>query len=309
MSSITLNPSEPSSFKCFVRMSTTKNAPTTVTSPPPSFARKTVLITGASSGIGLSFARLLATLQVSHLILAVRSMQRGSEVAAELKKTFHNTKVDVYPLDMSSYDSVQDLVRRCDRLPQLDIVILNAGLANIDYKTSPSTGHEEVFQVNYLSTALLSILLLPVLRRKCKDNRNSPGRLTIVGSALGLDAKFPNRNAVPLLPSFSKPSTWTGLSSSSEQYGVTKLLLFVLVLRLAEMVRPEEVIVNLVEPGFTGSTGLGRGASGVLKSVVAIVHKLVARSPEQAAWTYVDAIAMRGAETHGSFVCNWEIYP
>lgn len=290
-------------------MNTTKNPPASLTTPSPSFAGKTVLITGGSSGIGLACAQLLASLHVSHLILAVRSVPRGNDIAAELRTAHANVKVDVYQLDMLSYDSVQGLVGKCEQLPQLDVAILNAGIMNFAYKSSPSTKHEESLQVNYLSTALLSILLLPILTRKRRDGHGSPGRLTIVGSALGLTAKFSNRNAVPLLPSFSKPDEWTGISSGQEQYSVTKMLLFMLVYQLAKFVKPENVIINLIEPGFTGDTGLARGVGGMLKVAGVLVNKLLARSPKQAAWTYVDAVAVKGAETHGSFICNWEIYP
>lgn len=206
---------------------------------------------------------------------------------------------------MLSYESVQAFTQRCATLPRLDIVILNAGINKLEFAVCPSTGHEEVIQVNYLSTTLLAILLLPLLKPRAP--RDGPGRLTIVGSAMGLNAKFPSRDAVPLLPSFDKE--WKGIAASSERYSVSKTLVFMLVLRLSQLVSAEQVIVNTVDPGFSGTTGFAREASGVAKIFLGALHAVLGRSAEQGAWTYVDAAVIKGKETHGSFLANWDIYP
>jgi NAD(P)-dependent dehydrogenase (short-subunit alcohol dehydrogenase family) len=67
---------------------------------------------------------------------------------------------------------------------------MNAAFSNLEFSTNTTTGHEQMFQVNYLSTALLSILLLPILKNKSPPQ--TPGRLTLVSSTLGQRAKFPN---------------------------------------------------------------------------------------------------------------------
>jgi hypothetical protein len=56
---------------------------------------------------------------------------------------------------------------------------------------------------------LLTVLLLPILKAKRAPD-GAPGRITVVSAALSLAAKFPNRTAVPLLPSFddSKVRGW-----------------------------------------------------------------------------------------------------
>lgn len=77
---------------------------------------------------------------------------------------------------------------------------------------SPFTGHEETIQVNYLSMALLSILLLPTL--KVKSCATSPGRLTIVGSSQGYNSKFTERGSIPLLKEFDKE--WSGVLAGAE---------------------------------------------------------------------------------------------
>jgi len=272
---------------------------------PSSLAGQTAIITGSNTGIGLASARVLLGLGLSHLVMAVRSTEKGAAAALPLRKDFPAIKIDVWALDMLSYNSIQDFVGKCAALPRLDIAILNAGITLNDSIVNKSTGHEEVFQVNYLSTALLAILLLPLL----KSRSTSPGRLTIVGSGLGLHSKFTNRNAVPLIPSFDDPANpgWKGMTLAGERYCVSKTLVLMLVFTLSELVAVEDVIINAVEPGFTSGTSLNRSAAAIQKVMVKLMHKLYARTPEQAALTYVDAVAIKGKESHGCFLMDWEI--
>lgn len=126
---------------------------------------KVAIVTGANIGLGFQCARQLLSLHLSRLIVAVRSSQRGQEAAAILGHEFPKAIIDVWLLDMSSYESIQNFAAKVDReLSRLDIVVLNAGQYNLKFKKNPSTGHEETVQVNYLSTVLLAILLLPSLR-------------------------------------------------------------------------------------------------------------------------------------------------
>lgn len=110
------------------------------------------------------------------------------------------------------------------------MAILNAGVGSgLTLCINPSTGHEETIQVNYLSTALLSILLLPNLA--AKSPTSLPGRLTIVGSGTALFAAFDNQNANPLIPSFDVP--FSGLAAAQERYGTSKVLVKMLVYKLS----------------------------------------------------------------------------
>ncbi|KAF2243051.1 NAD(P)-binding protein [Trematosphaeria pertusa] len=220
-----LQPLQVSALKLFFKSQFCTKA----TTPPPStsLAGQTALITGRNIGIGLECARVLLDLQLSHLILAVRSTDRGEEAAAPLRKTHSSARIDVWALDMLSYESIQAFVERCTTsLPRLDIAILNAGVILTGFNINRSTGHEVIFQVNYLSTALLATLMVPVL--KDKSGHHAPGRLTIVSSGMALLSKFANRGAVPLIPSFGDPKGWN-LSAVAERYSVTKTMLLMFV--------------------------------------------------------------------------------
>ncbi|KAK5629538.1 hypothetical protein RRF57_005253 [Xylaria bambusicola] len=151
---------------------------------------KTAIVTGSSSGIGLECARQLLARGLSKLILAVRDEKKGAIARDDLASGWDLKPgaIEVWHLDYSSYDSITSFADRAKVLETLDIVVLNAGIYRIPRVILP-TGHEEDIQVNYLSTALLTILLLPILDVK-KHPGTKPGRLTVVSSSVAAWSRF-----------------------------------------------------------------------------------------------------------------------
>ncbi|CZR52829.1 related to short-chain dehydrogenase/reductase family protein, putative [Phialocephala subalpina] len=262
---------------------------------------KVALITGGGSGLGFHASRQLLSFKLSHLIITVRSMSRGEDAASKLRTEYPTAKIEVWELEMSSYDSIQSLARRAATLPRIDIVILNAGIVKPDFSVVEKTGHEEVIQVNYLSTVLLAILLLPILKTK---SASTPGRLTIVNSGTSYRATFENRNAIPLLPSFDDDKDWEG----GQRYACSKLLGHLFLVKLIGYISVKDVVVNLVDPGLSKSR-LNRDTRGAVKWVMWLAEGIAGRTMEVGASTYVDAAVVKGAESHGCFVMDWEVKP
>lgn len=303
MGSIELPPSHDSDLQIFKK---TQRAKPRLPPPSTSLHGQTAIITGSNIGIGLESARMVLELGLSHLILAVRTVGKGEVVANTFRKSHSEAKIEVWALDMLSYESIQAFAQKCATLPRLDFAILNAGLTTAAFTTIPSTGHEEMFQVNYLSTALLAILLLPTL--EIKSPRGVPGRLTIVSSGLALTSAFPNRSANPLIPTFDDPKGW-GLWAANERYAVTKTLVLMFVYKLSQIVSSRDVVVNTVDPGFTKGSSLHRNVPAPLRAIFWVMKALYGRPLMEAASTYVDAAVVKGQETHGSFVMAWDIHP
>lgn len=263
---------------------------------------KVGIVTGANQGLGLEASDQLLASRLSRLIIAVRSLAKGKVAADALRAKYPKATVDVFQLDMTSYTSIRAFVAEVERLERLDIAILNAGVRKIKPELVPGTGHEETIQINYLSTSLLAILLLPILKQKSADG---PGRLTIVGSGLAFQAKFRNRTAVPLLASFDDPKGFDAV----DRYNISKLLGMMFLYKLAEYVSADEVIVNVVDPGFVKGTNLTRELPFVVRTLLTMWQHIAARSLEVGASTYVDAAVVKGGESHGCYVMSWKISP
>jgi NAD(P)-dependent dehydrogenase (short-subunit alcohol dehydrogenase family) len=128
-------------------------------------AGRTVLVTGATSGIGLETARQLAGLG-AHVVLGVRDAARGAEVAAGIAG--EGAAADVLPLDLASFQSVREAVAQFAAAhPALDVLVNNAGVA-VRRRRLTVDGHELTWQTNFLGGYLLTRLLLPALRRAPK---------------------------------------------------------------------------------------------------------------------------------------------
>jgi NAD(P)-dependent dehydrogenase (short-subunit alcohol dehydrogenase family) len=274
--------------------------------PPKStdLTGKVVIVTGSNSGLGLECASQLLSYKLSRLVMAVRSTTKGESAAAKLRKQYPNAVISVWQLDMASYDSVRAFVARADlELSRLDIAILNAGMGFGGFEIVSATGHEETIQVNYLSTMLLAILLLPVL--KSKSPPGSPGRLTMSTAMLSITAKFANKNENPLLPSFDDKKYF----DSMDIYSTSKLLGQLFVWKLTDFVSADDVVVNLVEPGFVKGTELHSDMSVAGRAFMKLFKATTARTVKVGASTYLDASILKGKESHGCVLMNWGIAP
>jgi short-subunit dehydrogenase len=125
--------------------------------------KKTALITGASSGIGLELARLFARDNYD-LVLVARSEAKMRELGDELAKQ-HGTKTTVIPADLSKADAAQTVVDAL-RAQSIDIEVLvnNAGLGRVGPFAATELAPElEMIQVNIVALVQLTKLLLPAM--------------------------------------------------------------------------------------------------------------------------------------------------
>ncbi|UJR16853.1 hypothetical protein I4U23_003752 [Adineta vaga] len=138
---------------------------------------KVVIVTGATSGIGIETARALAVAN-AHVFITARDMNRGAQVVEDIKKTTGNTKVEVLELDLTSLKSVRTFVDqfRARKLP-INILICNAGIMACPYAKTVD-GFESQFGVNHLAHFLLATSLLPELKP------GKPSRVVMVTSVV-----------------------------------------------------------------------------------------------------------------------------
>jgi protochlorophyllide reductase len=145
--------------------------------------KKTVVITGASSGLGLATAKSLAETGEWHVIMACRDFLKAERAAKKAGMSKEN--YTVIHCDLASLESVRHFVdnfRRTDR--QLDVLVCNAAVYFPTAKepTYSAEGIELSVATNHLGHFLLARLLLNDLE---KAEKESPKRLIIVGSITG----------------------------------------------------------------------------------------------------------------------------
>ena len=125
-----------------------------------SLAGKTILITGASSGIGLATARLLAS-QGARLLLASRNAEALGKVAAELP---HSA---ILPVDMSDPAQVRAMIQEAVRLGGFDGLVNNAGRAyEATVEKTDLEALEYVFKLNVVGPVVAMQEAVPVLRAR-----------------------------------------------------------------------------------------------------------------------------------------------
>ncbi|KAF2790136.1 NAD(P)-binding protein [Melanomma pulvis-pyrius CBS 109.77] len=262
---------------------------------------KTALVTGSNVGLGLECARHFLKLRSRRLIMAVRSLQKGEAAAIGLRAEFPDAKIEVWQLDMESFRSVQAFAARCEQeLDRLHVAVLNAALGKLKFERTGERCHRETtIQVNYLSTALLAILLIP--KMKPSVSSPEPGRLTIITSDASLGVKLDDTHEGGLIDSVDRPEKFEGF----QQYARSKLLITMFGARLAQAVDPDDVIINCCNPGAVrGTAFLHNVDSWFVKLVFTIFFSILGRTAVDGARVYVHSCLVLGKESHGSYT-DW----
>lgn len=229
---------------------------------------KTVLITGATGGIGLAAAVAMAR-QGAHLVLVGRNQSRGLDAISEIRRRAGSDRAEFLRADFSSLAEVRRLALAFvaeDR--PLHVLVNNAGTMNTSRKLTVD-GFEEMFAVNHLAHFLLTRLLLPRLQA-C-----APSRIVHVAS-----------NA----HSFCQGIRWHDLSHEREfsafsVYGHSKLANILFSNELARRLRGSGVTSNALHPGAV-ATGIGTN-NGITGRVVPLLLKPFFRTPAKGAATTV----------------------
>lgn len=142
----------------------------------------TAIVTGATSGIGLETARVLA-LRGVHVIMPVRNVEAGQKVKTSICEKIPNAKLDVMELDLSSQASVRKFAAEyiAKDLP-INILILNAGIMSPPFTLSEDN-IELQFATNHIGNFLLTNLLLDTIKNTATKSQKE-GRIVILSSEL-----------------------------------------------------------------------------------------------------------------------------
>lgn len=226
--------------------------------------KKVAIITGATSGIGAEATKVLAA-EGMHLVLPVRSMQKGEQLRAEIMDKTPNAQIDLMLCNLSSLQSVKDFAKQFDAsYSRLDVLINNAGVWETKRQESQD-GIELTFAVNHLAPFLMTNLLL----EKLKATGNS--RIITVSSNAH---KFARVN----LDDLEGKKSW----NSTKAYAQSKLANVLFTRSLVKLLDGTGVTAFSMHPGFV-ATNLFSKFPGFLMPL----FSLVMVSPQKGAETLV----------------------
>ncbi|MFH8339741.1 oxidoreductase [Streptomyces sp. AM6-12] len=218
----------------------------------PDQTGRTVVITGANSGLGLATAEALARAG-AHVVFAVRDVARGGAAAARVAGS-----TEVRRLDLADLDSVRAFAAGWDR--PLDVLINNAGVMMLPEQRT-AQGFEMQFGTNHLGHFALTNLLLPYVTDRV---------VTLASSAHRWGDQRIHFEDVNL----------RGRYSPMRAYGQSKLanLLFTLELQRRLTESGSGVLALAAHPGYAATNLTSHHANPLMRAAMAVADRVVAQS-------------------------------
>ncbi|GAB3709880.1 oxidoreductase [Nocardiopsis nanhaiensis] len=222
----------------------------------PRLDGRTVVVTGASSGVGMATARGFARAG-AHVVLAVRNPDRGRAAAQAVRGSNEVRRLDL--ADLASVRAFADTWRG-----GLDVLVNNAGVAMGPAATT-ADGFEMQFGTNHLGHFALTNLLLPYITDRVVTLSSGAHRFGTVDFE---DPNFHHRAYRPV-----------------EAYGQSKLanLLFVLELQRLLTQRGSAVRSLAAHPGYTASNLGTQGRGRILVGAARLAGSVLAQNPAMGA--------------------------
>ncbi|CAM0139106.1 hypothetical protein VKS41_007865 [Umbelopsis sp. WA50703] len=219
---------------------------------------KTLMITGGNAGIGLECAKQLSKMGPAKIILACRNMTTAAEAVESIKARGFST-VEAWQLDQGSIASVKAFTKRYNESGlDLHLVLANAGV--VSFKSSPTPeltddGHEVMVATNHSGAVLLTLGLLPSLRRTAaKASGDQLPRIVIVSSDVHYWTEFSlSKEQGNIIKAMDSEKSWT---NNRDRYFDTKLLNVLYAQELgnklhqSKVKEDKKIVVAIVNPGL-----------------------------------------------------------
>jgi NAD(P)-dependent dehydrogenase (short-subunit alcohol dehydrogenase family) len=226
---------------------------------------KTIVITGATSGIGEVAAIRLAE-QGARIVHIARDEKRAAATQAALKKANPAADHAVHVADLSLLSEMKRVAREIAAAePKIDVLIDNAG-ALFNKRQVTADGLEKTFALNHMAYFIITNILLP--------NVVDGGRIVVTASNAHRGAKL----------DFSDLQSERGYRGFGV-YSESKLMNILFTRALARRLT-RGVTANSLHPGFV-ATRFGDQSGGVMGGVIRLIKPVGAISPEEGAKTIV----------------------
>jgi NAD(P)-dependent dehydrogenase (short-subunit alcohol dehydrogenase family) len=244
---------------------------------PPAVAGRTMVITGATSGLGLAAACALSR-RGANLVLVGRDPTRSEQARRTVRAVSTGGRIDVELADLGDLEQVRRLGERLlERLDRLDVLINNAGALLRNYTRAPD-GHELTITVHLLAQFALTQGLLPLLEA------SAPSRVITMTSGGMYTQKFSLGTLVMSEDDYD----------GTVAYARAKRAQVVLTHELQRRFGPKGVDFHVVHPGWADTPGVHSG----LPTFTKVVGPLF-RTPEVGADTAVWLAGQPDGEPEG----------
>ena len=243
---------------------------------------KNVVLTGATSGIGMETAKLL--LSEGANIIGIGS-SKTSCIKASQKLDNLNGNITFIECDLSDQAAIHNVVGLInEQLPQLHCLINNAGAIYLKFHKD-KIGIEKTFSVNYLGHYLLTRLLLSNLM-------NVPESIIVNVTSVAYKSGSLN------LDELSSPNI-----TAKNAYTRSKLAQVLFTQTLAKKLKGSTVSVNCLHPGLIGTNLLSK--NGLIGPVLTTAHKIVGRSAKYGADQVMHNVRLMGNNNaNGQYYSN-----
>lgn len=254
--------------------------------PPASMSGKICIVTGANSGIGKETALGLAQMG-ARVIMVCRNAEKGKAALEEIRREFGSSQVDLLIADMSSQASVRALAEQVQRkCPRLDVLVNNAGGAALA-RTLSADGIEMTLATNHLGAALLTLLLLDLLKA------SAPARIVNVSSSEAQSLARLDMNDLQF-----ERRKYSGVAA----YRQSKLLMNAFTFELARRMTGTGVTVNCLHPGAVATNIWNPDLLPLIgKLIVAAAKPFMLNSKQGAAVSLYLATSLEVAEVSGEY--------
>ncbi len=188
------------------------------------------IITGATGAMGKVIAKRIAA-HGKPLILACRELDKGKKLASELKEKTLNADIHAMHLDLSSFARVKAFVTELTELHRPVAALINNSAVLPRRRKTSVDGFEYTIQVNFLSTVLLSMMVVPLFSE-------NGGRIVMTTSLM--------RNFTSLPYEFPAVNNFVPLTTFAQ----SKLALTLFSIYMSTTLRTRHVTVNCADPGI-----------------------------------------------------------